>query len=229
MRCTLVLVTLVIGSVRPSVGSDYVIPPYEINVGIKVWSQTMIYMPEDGRRCEASGSLIGPTLKVDLPDEFWLSGMFLLGKLDYEKPNDLAEWDSREAEFVFGRTFGFVKVGVGFRYSLFEFIQTVPGGIRQDIKIYGPLVYTGFGFPLGDISEQDNPIDQPIGCYCGASWMFEDLSNKVGDGEHWNVEAGFYIPRDKVNITLGYRYKSHFGKVGGLHFQGVAFSLSYRF
>lgn len=159
--------------------------------------------------------MFGPKAEFSTGD-FWISGMFLVGKTDvsgqvpvqyydpyygYYTVNQDVSFDInlQDAEVVAGMSFAIFDVGVGLRHSTWTFRA---GGEEQDVKIYGPMAYVGAGSTFRD---------SPLGWYAGASFMFLDLGNMKDDfgdsGEHFNIEGGLSFSVKQVQFTAGYRIK----------------------
>ena len=179
--------------------------------------------------------MIGPKAEFSSGD-FWISGMFLVGKTDvsgqvpvqyydpyygYYTVNQDVSFDInlQDAEIVGGMSFSMFDVGVGMRSTTWTFQGE---GGKTDVNIFGPMVYAGAGATFGD---------SPLGWYAGASFMFLDLGNmkdNFGDsGEHFNIEGGLSFSVKKVQFTAGYRMKrflKHDSKDDDLTQSGLAAS-----
>lgn len=162
-----------------------------LSVGAKLWMQDLS-IDGDGGEIEADGAGVGPTLSLDLGENLWVSGSWIVSVLDFDDGSDMT---TQDAEAVLALSFDWIDVGIGFRYSEDEFTG------ESKTRKYGPMAYVGLGDSFGDT---------PLGWYAAASWMFADLNDDWDAGEHYNVEAGLSLYLDPINATVGYRYKDHY-------------------
>ena len=182
-----------------------------MTVGAKVWVQELS-IEALGDEITADGAGVGPTVSIDLSENLWLSGSWIVSVLDFEDDSDMT---TQDAEAVLALSFDWIDLGVGFRYSEDEFPD------QSKTRKYGPMAYVGLGSSFGD---------SPVGWYAAASWMFVDLNDDWDAGEHFNAEGGLSLYLDPISATVGYRYKDHydFDDVD-VTYQGVTASASVTF
>lgn len=153
-----------------------------VTVGAKAWYATL-----DGEN-DVSMIILGPTISVDLPGEWWLSSAFLYGKFtDF----DLTELD---AELIVAYSFASVDVGTGIRVTRME-----SDWLDESELSYGPMLYVAAGGFFGDSSG---------GWYAGGSVMPADLGD--AEGQHLVGEVGLSYTTSSIQSTVGLRYKKHF-------------------
>ena len=144
-----------------------------LSVGAKMWVQELSI--DDGvDDLTADGLGLGPTVSIDLGENLWLSGSWIVSVLDFDDGSDMT---TQDAEAVLALSFDWIDLGIGFRYSEDEFPD------QSKTRKYGPMAYVGLGSSFGD---------SPLGWYAAASWMFVDLYDDWDAGEHYNAEGGLY-------------------------------------
>ena len=161
--------------------------------------------------------LWGPTVSLELPERFWLSGTYLQGDMEYDDVD--LETDETDTEAVIGRSFDWLDVGAGYRYEEHG-LGSMDRVNQLDVEVSGPAVYAELGTSFGDM---------PLGWYLGGSWMFSDIEDEMENGENFNVEGGLGLLYQRLQGTVGYRYKSFYDFEENLDYQGVTGSLSVRF
>lgn len=172
-------------------------------VGLKLWAVASDYADDT--------IMVGPMFSMDLNNDFWISAMGTFGKFDY----GWAENYERDAEFVLGKSFQWVDVGVGFKYfSASGEVTEYWGTEKFEGEGYGPMIYVGFGQPFGEL---------PLGWYGGVS-LVPFTGGDLDDAEHFNVEAGMYAAWKRWNVTLGYR-----SRFSDDTYHGIAASLAVAF
>ncbi len=165
--------------------------------------------------------MYGATASLDLGENLWISGMYLMGTYEDVYGPGL-DFDTSDAEVVFGFTLNILDIGIGARYS--EWAMSAENDELGDMAIYGPMAYIGLGNLIGEL---------PIGWYVGGSYMFLDLGDASDiDGaetfEHYNVEGGLFLAMEPLSATLGYRIKDYVNFDDSM-FSGVAASLGFGF
>ena len=183
-----------------------------VSVGAKLW-----YADTDG--ADDPASLIGPTLSLDLGETSWLSITYLKGR--YKFGNGLVKIDKTDADAILGITASVFDLGVGVRYSIWEF--GVEGlAEKEELVMWGPMAYVGLGDVFGG---------GPLGWYLAGSYMFKDFGDWDDEpwdaAEHWNVEGGLFFSHERVSVSAGYRRKEfiHYND----EFTGLTASVSLRF
>ncbi len=184
------------------------------SIAAKVWYAEM-------EEIDDSTLMYGGTVSLSLGETAWLSGMVLLGTYD-DVWGSGVDYDSADAEIVFGLSFGILDVGIGARYSLWTLSDA--WGNEEELTIFGPMAYIGAGDLIGD---------SPIGWYIGASYMFKDFGDAddydwVDGFEHYNIEGGLYLALDPLMATVGYRIKEYVEYDDSV-FKGVTASIGFGF
>ncbi len=130
--------------------------------------------------------------------------------------------DTHDAEVVLGYTASIVDLGVGGRFTAWEF-----DGVDDELLIFGPMAYIGLGNTIGDL---------PLGWYIGGSYMFKDFGDAYDADsdltfEHYNVEGGLFLALGQLAATAGYRIKDYTDSDirGELTFEGFVASLGFGF
>jgi hypothetical protein len=208
---------LVVAALVVSVASG----AFASSIAAKFWYADMEALDNAALNIGISGSL-------SLSDSLWLSAAFLVA--EYDTPGDWTDdtIDVADGEIVLGVTASIVDLGIGARYSEWTFTD---GGMEEDLKIFGPMVYVGVGNTFG--------YDCPLGWYAGGSYMFKDLGDAYDDDdlgytmEHYNVEAGLFASAGSFVATLGYRYKEYLDSgdelIDGMNFSGPAGTVGFGF
>ena len=157
-----------------------------------------------------SGILFGPTVDIDLPGGYFLSGVGLFGEFK-------DDWDGtynvQDGEIVYGRIFEYLDAGIGLRYVSGKYEEFSYAG-------YGPMLYVAMGNLFAD---------GPLGWYGSSTLDYEVYDQEeLPDGSIVTIEGGLYLSWSGWMGTLGYRYETSFEEVNA-GMRGVAASVSYKF
>ena len=161
------------------------------SIGARMWAHELT-IDSMGEKITADGVGVGPTASIDLGENLWLSGSWIIADLEFDDGSDMT---TQNAEAIVALSLQWIDLGIGFRYSEDEFPD------QSKTRKYGPMAYVGLGSNFGH---------SPVGWYASASWMFADLNDDWDAGEHYNAEAGLSLYLDPVSATVGYRYKDYY-------------------
>ncbi len=181
-------------------------------IGLKFWSTRAKFdWPDSCPEVKYDGPLIGPYASIDLPRQFWISGHYLQGKMDYEDSDK--EVDLRDIEFFCGYSWKLVDVGIGFR----DWYSDDDG---REYTLQGPAINVSAGDTFGE---------SPVGWYGAATWLFKDLKDDWDAGEHINGEAGLFASWERLVFTLGYRIMYFYDMANDLQENSVTASAGFTF
>ena len=212
----LLVATVCVGVMLTSVRAEEE-SPAKFNVGGKVWIVDSSWKWPDSPRTKGDGFMYGLVASVDLPKNWWVSGQFLVGEMEFGEGGQDSTMD---ADLFAGYSFEWVDAGFGFRFiNIHE--QSAQEGVEDyECQIFGPSLYVATGSSFGDL---------PVGWYAGGALMFADLGDQESSdtkGEHFNLEGGLSFRYKQLSGTLGYRYRYRYLQDNDLTDMGPTASVS---
>jgi len=106
----------------------------KFTVGAKAWFAESSFQWPGLPETEADGVLYGVLASADFERNFWISLMYLQGRLDY----DQFESNARDGDLVCGYSFKSLDAGFGFRCVFAENVT-----LGTSVEMYGPCLYLG--------------------------------------------------------------------------------------
>lgn len=167
---------------------------YKCSVGIKGWVAKDDY--------DGEGILFGPTLSLDLSNNLFLSAKGVFGEIDYDYGVDELKSDARDIEFVFGKSWQWIDLGIGFTYIsgvIHERIHYEGYEHEFDYNGYGPLLYVATGYHFVK--------EWPFGWYLGGT-VIPVLFELDDEDAYVTLEGGLSFFLGRWSGTLGYRFRS---------------------
>lgn len=181
------------------------------SVGVKAWSFAGEKMkPNYTTERSYDGVVIGPIANVGLPNDFWISVLYMYGR----KHNEWLDYTEniQDAEVIVAHSLRILDLGIGLRY------WTGDSSGSKSYQEWGPIFYGGVGDRFGT---------SPMGWYGSVSWMMTELEDPDPEtsDEHIVAEAGLTASFGSVTSSLGVRYLDKYAYENYHRRVGPAFSL----